>query len=543
MVFNVGYTIWTLNLNDKQLREVADVHGKWYSPGYGFHADVSSDGSRIVYSTCEYGLDEPPSGLEEYAGENVYEIAVMNVDGAGRRRLTATANFDGYPSWSPDGAHVAFPATKYIGWPESYSPYTAPVYYYQWPDGFNTTQLVLISVETGAMRWIDTTRVVLLHPPAWSPDGQRLAFLAGESESYALHTIGVDGEQETSTEKLSWGTAPPVSPSWSPDGSEIAFAAVEGGEAVLYAVMPDGTGLREVWRSEASEIPSLPIAQVAWSPDGSDLLFVTDRVYVVGADGSSMRPLSPDLPGGMGAIRAAWSPDGSRVAVYYTGTPHAFRDYPVLLATVSQDGTDLRALVGRPNRSLPLRVLNAPPSASPVDLAACSVGVVIPDPESNPGLVQDCEVLLSIRDRLAGDAELNWDEDTPIAEWEGVRVVGEPARVLELALGSVSILSGRPEDALSGTLPPELGRLSELWRLDLTSHYLSGGIPPELGALSKLRSLNLNGNLLSGPIPPELGRLTGLQGLGLKSNFLTGCVPTELPEIWVTANGLERCAE
>ena len=62
LVFDVNDTIWTLNIEDTQLQEVADVSQN-YDPGksprtsapkYGFYADVSPDGSRIVYSTCEY---------------------------------------------------------------------------------------------------------------------------------------------------------------------------------------------------------------------------------------------------------------------------------------------------------------------------------------------------------------------------------------------------------------------------------------------------------------------------------------------------------
>ena len=62
LVFDVDDTIWTLELDDVLLRQIADVDHNYnplYSSGgvellFGFYADVSPDGSRIVYSTCEY---------------------------------------------------------------------------------------------------------------------------------------------------------------------------------------------------------------------------------------------------------------------------------------------------------------------------------------------------------------------------------------------------------------------------------------------------------------------------------------------------------
>ena len=48
----------------------------------------------------------------------------------------------------------------------------------------------------------------------------------------------------------------------------------------------------------------------------------------------------------------------------------------------------------------------------------CANGTVVPEPEDHPGLVADCEVLLALRDRFAGDADLPWSVDTPITGWE-----------------------------------------------------------------------------------------------------------------------------
>ncbi len=43
--------------------------------------------------------------------------------------------------------------------------------------------------------------------------------------------------------------------------------------------------------------------------------------------------------------------------------------------------------------------------------------------------------------------------------------------------------------------------------------------------LSRLESLNLRENFLSGDIPSELGDLTRLRTLYLSSNDFTGCIP------------------
>ena len=62
-------------------------------------------------------------------------------------------------------------------------------------------------------------------------------------------------------------------------------------------------------------------------------------------------------------------------------------------------------------------------------------------------------------------------------------------------------------------------------------HYnnvLSGTIPAELGYLSELREMYLNNNKLVGTIPPTLGHLTKLKVLDLNNNDLTGNIPSEL---------------
>ena len=103
--------------------------------------------------------------------------------------------------------------------------------------------------------------------------------------------------------------------------------------------------------------------------------------------------------------------------------------------------------------------------------STCSSGRVIADPAGNPGLVKDCEVLLSVMDVLSGDVRLNWSPDSPMAYWEGVVAGGDPPRVYDLSL------TGRDNDVvlpLTGEIPTELAMLSGLKVLSLRENRLTG---------------------------------------------------------------------
>ena len=501
---------------------------------FGHHADVSPDGSRLVYATCEW---------THWSGEiGRYEIAMVGVDGTGRQRLTNSKSFENYPVWSPNGDRIAFVAHYPDNMPNDYG------------DGHyepSETRIFTMAASGTDVKVVPNTKGVGLYPPVWSPDGERLAFTVNEEWDYhsrrerrILYTIRVDGSELSRIGEVS------TLPTWSPDGERLAFgfnAPIDGSDAFdsgVHTVRFDGSDARRIVTQPVSWTQR--VNQMSWFPDGSGLLIASDRLFAVRPDSSDQRELGPPTlhwgigpiprdiaayPGGVGAISnafvgpitdATWSPDGSMIAVRQWNETHDFPGSPYVILVVTRDGAYVTTVAeGGHDWIRPFS-------------AACSAGTVVPEPETNSGLVEDCEALARVRNAFGPYALYDWNPETPLADWPGVEVSGDPPRVRKL------VLEGR---VLAGPIPPDIAVLGMLEVLDLSGNDLTGPIPPELGKLILLKGLGLSANNLTGPIPPELGKLAMLESLSLEGNELSGCVPVEFPDLWVRRSDLARCEQ
>ncbi|NOQ39680.1 MAG: hypothetical protein GQ562_05115 [Anaerolineales bacterium] len=85
---------------------------------------------------------------------------------------------------------------------------------------------------------------------------------------------------------------------------------------------------------------------------------------------------------------------------------------------------------------------------------------------------------------------------------------------------------------ISGTMPVELGQLTNLITLQFDNCMIRGSIPPEIGKMGKLKFLSLQGNQLSGPIPSEIYKLTQLEAILLNGNqWLSGSLSPEIGQL------------
>ena len=118
---------------------------------------------------------------------------------------------------------------------------------------------------------------------------------------------------------------------------------------------------------------------------------------------------------------------------------------------------------------------------------------------------------------LCPELQGNWSEDERPEDWYGVRM--ENGRVVELLLQGYF---------LSGSVPPEIGRLSALRYLNLDYSDLTS-LPAEIGQLTSLEVLYLRNSDLTS-LPAEIGQLKSLRELNLRDNQLTS-VPAAIREL------------
>lgn len=149
-----------------------------------------------------------------------------------------------------------------------------------------------------------------LMSPAWSPDGQSLAYVSFEKNTAAIFTQMLrTGERRRVSARAGVNGAP----AWSPDGRQIALTlSRKDGNLDVYVLKLDDQTLIRITEDEG--IDTEPV----WSVDGKSLYFTSDRsgspqIYRAGV-GANERAQRVTFEGSYNA-RARLSPDGKFMAV------------------------------------------------------------------------------------------------------------------------------------------------------------------------------------------------------------------------------------
>jgi Tol biopolymer transport system component/DNA-binding winged helix-turn-helix (wHTH) protein len=158
--------------------------------------------------------------------------------------------------------------------------------------------------------------------PAFSLDGNHVAFVLHSKNASGIFTTMVGGEKSFQLTQNSGDCCP----TWSPDGRQIAFSRMSDGGADIYIVPATGGTEHRLfsWPSDGRQISAIPwrvnARSLDWSPDGNDLAFsntLPDKTHawiaLLSLRDSSIRrltsPTSQNLDYG-----PSFSPDGSKIA-------------------------------------------------------------------------------------------------------------------------------------------------------------------------------------------------------------------------------------
>ena len=159
--------------------------------------------------------------------------------------------------------------------------------------------------------------------------------------------------------------------------------------------------------------------------------------------------------------------------------------------------------------------------------------LALPTPTPTPGLSTtptkgsietDREVLIILYETTGGTRwknHWNWMTDAPLESWDGV-TTDNNGRVTELDLF---------DNNLVGSIPSELGNLSNLVYLDLSDNKLSGRIPLALSNLSSLTYLDVANNKLTARLP-AFDSMEHLEVLNFDGNHGL-CAPQIVAQSWL----------
>lgn len=234
--------------------------------------------------------------------------------------------------------------------PVSPAPATHPILFTSVRDKSISSAPEIVATKEDGTDFINLSRNAATDiDPAWSPDGQQIAFVSDRNGSFDIFIMKADGSGVTQV------TTDPMDerhPAWSPDGKKILFESGRDGVVAdpqlsrsrftdVFAIEVDGSRIENLTKS-----PTVSEYRAAWSPDGHLIAFLRGgAVTLMNADGSGQRPLHTADPG-FSDDAVAWSPDGKMLAYSAYNLNHPMYVDTYAIFTANADGTNVQRITG-----------------------------------------------------------------------------------------------------------------------------------------------------------------------------------------------------
>jgi serine/threonine protein kinase len=267
---------------------------------YMQHADISPDGSQIVYDRANAAMHP--------------EIAIVSSVGGQSKKVVD----DGvYPRWRPDGQRIG-----YVRW-KSYGSQSGKAEFWTIkPNGNDNRRELVDSISNEAESF------------AWSPDGRSICWIRYVSEQckeVMVYTLSTGRARQVTFDKKDITDV-----CWVPNG-RIIFASNRSGNFNLWMVPASGGSVTQITKGAG------PDHSMEISSDGTKLLYCQRQyfghIWIAGTDGSNPHQITFD-----DALlwRVNFTPDGRRI-LFGFAEPDGTREGS-FVCSIDRDGRNRRQL-------------------------------------------------------------------------------------------------------------------------------------------------------------------------------------------------------
>ena len=328
--FVIGFLFTASLFAQQRLLTVDDMHK--------FHdvrdVQISPDGKWVAYTV---------SSVDVAADKSDTDVWMSSWDSTEQLRLTSSPEAENAPRWSPDGRYLAFLSgrpgkakgtqiwllNRMGGEAQQFTDFRNKLSSYEWsPD---SKRLLLVMTERDPTDTDDdkpaqganakAPKPIVVDRYKFKQDIQ--GYLTQKPGRFYLFDMGTKKAEPLSAEGFEV-----ASPAWSPDGQWIAFLGKEGKDAERYNtwnvyVMEARTGAapRAITHYDGVHA-SASRAQPEWSPDGKRLVYLEstgakssaynmNRLAVITVDGGAPKLLADKLDRSVSSPR--FTPDGSSI--------------------------------------------------------------------------------------------------------------------------------------------------------------------------------------------------------------------------------------
>jgi Tol biopolymer transport system component len=171
-----------------------------------------------------------PSGIIAFTSDRDgdQDVYLMDIGGSATVKVTNNNVMDVSLGWSLDGTHILFLSDR---------------------DGYEAVYFMTALGKHPQPFAGDMG--IQQQPPAMSPEGNLILFVADDDGNPEIYVWGPDGSNRR---RLTDNPAADWSPSWSQDGLQIVFASDRDGDNEIYIMNADGSDVRRLTYSPGQDM-------------------------------------------------------------------------------------------------------------------------------------------------------------------------------------------------------------------------------------------------------------------------------------------------